>query len=49
MNGRGGIIEIQGTAEHGAFSPEEYAELLKLAQKGIRELIHLQQEILLKG
>ena len=49
MKGRGGIIEIQGTAEHGAFSPEEYAELLKLAQKGIQNLIHMQREILLKA
>ena len=44
MNGKGGIIEIQGTAEHGAFTPDEYLELLKLAQKGIKELIQKQKE-----
>ena len=49
MNGHGGIIEIQGTAEHGAFSPEEYGELLSLAQKGIRELIQLQQKAIIEA
>ena len=44
MNGSGGIIEIQGTAEHGAFSPEEYAGLLALAQKGIAEIIQKQKQ-----
>ena len=49
MNGHGGIIEIQGTAEHGAFSPEEYAELLSLAQKGIKELIQLQKKAIIEA
>ena len=49
MNGHGGIIEIQGTAEHGAFSPEEYGELLSLAQKGIKELIQLQQKAIIEA
>ena len=49
MNGHGGIIEIQGTAEHGAFSPEEYAELLALAQKGIKELIQLQKKAIIEA
>ena len=48
MNGHGGIIEIQGTAEHGAFTPEEYAQLLALAQKGIGELIQKQKEAIFK-
>jgi len=49
MNGRGGIIEIQGTAEHGAFTPDEYAQLLALAQKGIKELIQKQTEAILRA
>ena len=48
MNSHGGIIEIQGTAEHGAFTPDEYAELLRLAQKGIKELIALQQKAIMQ-
>ena len=44
MNDKGGIIEIQGTAERGAFSPEEYAGLLALAQKGIAEIIQKQKQ-----
>ena len=35
MNADGGIIEIQGTAEGAAFSFDELAELVRLAQKGI--------------
>ncbi len=40
------LIEIQGTAEHGAFTANELQELLGLAQKGIRELIAKQKEVL---
>ncbi len=39
----GNIVEIQGTAEEKPFTPEEYATLLKLAQKGISELINIQK------
>ena len=39
----GNIVEIQGTAEERPFTPEEYATLLKLAQKGISELINIQK------
>jgi len=49
MNGHGGIIEIQGTAEHGAFSPEEYGRLLALAQKGIGELIQNQKKVIFEA
>ena len=38
MNADGGIIEIQGTAEGAAFSFDELAELVRLAQKGIAAL-----------
>lgn len=40
------LIEIQGTAEHGAFTPEEFTALLNLAQKGVKELIQKQKEAL---
>ena len=46
MNGAGGIIEIQGTAEGAPFSPAELAELLRLAQKGTAELMAEQKRAL---
>ena len=46
MNGAGGIIEIQGTAEGAPFSPTELAALLRLAQKGIGELMAEQKRAL---
>ncbi len=46
MTDKGTLIEIQGTAEHGSFTPEEFTELLKLAQKGVNELIEKQKNVL---
>ena len=46
MTDKGTLIEIQGTAENGSFTPEELTELLKLAQKGIGELIEKQKNVL---
>lgn len=43
MTGSGKLIEIQGTAEHGAFTKEELSELMELAQSGIADLITLQK------
>ena len=43
MTGKGGIVEIQGTAEGEAFSEEQFAELLSLAKKGIARLVDLQK------
>jgi len=42
MNGGGGFIEIQGTAEQEAFSQDELTSLLALGDKGIQEIIELQ-------
>ncbi|PLW76212.1 ribonuclease PH [Cohaesibacter celericrescens] len=42
MTGKGGIVEIQGTAEGEPFSEEELMALLALAKKGISELLVLQ-------
>jgi ribonuclease PH len=43
MTGKGGIVEIQGTAEGVPFSEEEFAALMALAKKGISRLVNLQQ------
>jgi ribonuclease PH len=43
MTGAGHFVEVQGTAEGAAFTRAEMDKLLALADKGIRELIQLQQ------
>ncbi len=43
MTGKGGLVEIQGTAEGAPFSEEQFAELMGLAKKGIAELVQLQK------
>ena len=43
MTGKGGIVEIQGTAEGVPFSEEEFAALMALAKKGIGRLVDLQK------
>lgn len=43
MTGKGGIVEIQGTAEGIPFSEEEFSALMALAKKGISRLVSLQQ------
>ena len=43
MTGKGGIVEIQGTAEREPFSEEEFGALMGLARKGIARLVSLQQ------
>lgn len=42
MTGKGGIVEVQGTAETEAFSQESFDQLMGLAKKGIGELVALQ-------
>lgn len=46
MNELGEIIELQGTGEGRAFTPQEQQELVRLCAKGNRELLKLQREIL---
>jgi ribonuclease PH len=46
LTGKGGIVEIQGTAEQDPFSEDQFSELMRLAKVGISELIVLQQEVL---
>ncbi|KAB0540606.1 ribonuclease PH [Pseudochrobactrum algeriensis] len=43
MTGRGGIVEVQGTAEGEPFSDEEFAALMVLARNGIKRLVDLQK------
>ena len=42
MTGKGHYVEVQGTAEGVAFTRAEMDELLRLAEKGIAELVELQ-------
>ena len=46
MTGKGGLVEIQGTAEDRAFSEEQFLALMALARKGIADLTKLQEETL---
>ena len=45
FTGCGGIVEIQGTAEGDPFSEEQFLDLMRLAGKGISELIAIQQAV----
>ncbi len=47
MTGAGSFVEVQGTAEGAAFSRAEMDAMLGLAEKGIGELIAMQQSALL--
>ena len=44
MTGKGGIVEIQGTAEGETFSRDELNQLMDLATAGIADLVKLQNE-----
>ena len=46
ITGKGGIVEIQGTAEQEPFSDEEFLKLLKLAKDSCAELTALQNKVL---
>ncbi len=43
MTGSSALVEVQATAEKKAFSDEEFAELMRLAKKGVKELVSLQR------
>jgi ribonuclease PH len=49
MTGAGGFVEVQGTAESTPFSRAELDALLGLAERGIRQLIAAQRQILEQG
>ncbi len=44
MTGRGGIVEVQGTAEGEPFSEEQLAAMMALAKAGIADLVALQKK-----
>jgi ribonuclease PH len=46
MTDRGGMIEIQGTAEKEPFSEAQFQQLLSLGKLGIQQLLTAQQEAL---
>src|SRR5277367_2919107 len=46
MTGKGGMVEVQGTAEGHPFSRTELDQMLDLAQKGIQNLIAAQRSAL---
>jgi ribonuclease PH len=46
LTGRGGIVEIQGTAERSPFSAEAFDAMLQLARQGIIQLVAAQRRVL---
>jgi ribonuclease PH len=46
MTGSGGMVELQGTAEGEPFTREQLDAMMRLADKGIRELIAAQRAAL---
>ncbi len=46
MTGRGGFVELQGTAERASFSQAQLSHMLRLAGQGIRRLLSLQRRTL---
>ncbi len=46
LTAKGGIVEIQGTAEDFPFSEEQFMQLLALAKKGVGELVDIQKKVL---
>ncbi|OGO07137.1 MAG: ribonuclease PH [Chloroflexi bacterium RBG_13_57_8] len=46
MTSKGEFVEVQGTAEGKPFTRQSIDDLLSLAEKGIRQLFQVQQEVL---
>ena len=46
MNDEGNFIEIQGTAEKGAFSQNELNKMIVLATEGVKSIIEIQKQVL---
>ncbi|MCK5285251.1 MAG: ribonuclease PH [Alphaproteobacteria bacterium] len=46
ITGKGGIVEIQGTAEKEAFSEDEFLKLLSLAKSGCSDLTVIQNDVI---
>ena len=43
MTGKGGIVEVQGTAEGEPFSEAQFDQLMAMAKTGIARLVDLQK------
>ena len=46
MTGRGGFVELQGTAERAPFRHTDLSRMLRLARQGIHHLLVLQRQVL---
>lgn len=46
LTGKGGIVEIQATAEEFSFTDDQFTQLMALAKKGCKELTEIQSTIL---
>ncbi|MCX7327301.1 MAG: ribonuclease PH [Hyphomicrobiales bacterium] len=46
MTGKGGIVEVQGTAEGEPFSEEQLAAMMALARAGISDLVGMQKTVI---
>jgi ribonuclease PH len=46
MTGKGEFVELQGTAEEEPFSKSELNKMLELGEKGIQDLIRLQNQLI---
>ncbi len=46
ISGQGGLIEVQASAEDTPFAPEDFTELMRLANKGVRKLCAAQRDAL---
>lgn len=46
MTGAGSFVEVQGTGEKAPFNKQELAELLRLGEKGIGQLMQMQKDVL---
>jgi len=44
MTGAGGLVEVQASAEGEVFDRAQFAELMRLAEKGIGELVTMQKD-----
>jgi ribonuclease PH len=46
MTGKGGFVEIQGTAERSSFTKNEFDKFLELGWCGIQNLVKVQKDLL---
>ncbi|MGQ0527755.1 MAG: ribonuclease PH [Alphaproteobacteria bacterium] len=46
ITGKGGIVEVQGTAEREPFTEQQFFELLNMAKKGCGDLTGMQKQVL---